>query len=204
MGGLVRIQAALGASGSSWATWGDLLMGGTGAESWYSVRSIRQQSTAIENLSRTITWNDQGQELLSGTDARSASATGSADSFCDSEWEDPWWLGSETWASGGTYQNGTYDDYNYQYQWTKTWQGQGEPQVNSSATNHVTGTENGSSSGWRTHTVGEGSGSGSGSGSGTGGGTSSGTSSRVSSSDSYDETVTYRGFYDGAYYALDY
>ncbi|MBC7352070.1 MAG: hypothetical protein H5U08_06900 [Thermogutta sp.] len=51
---------------------------------------------------------------------------------------------AETWASGGSYQNVTYDDYTYQYQWTKTWQGQGDGTVASSATNRVTGIENGS------------------------------------------------------------
>ncbi|GAB6164077.1 hypothetical protein JCM19992_00770 [Thermostilla marina] len=50
------------------------------------------------------------------------------------QWEDHWWLDAETWASGGTYQNGTHDDYEYQYQSTTAWQGQGNPQNTSSAT----------------------------------------------------------------------
>jgi hypothetical protein len=127
---------------------------------------------------------------------RSASATGSADSFYHRQWQDHWWLDAETWASGGTYQNATYDDYNYQYRWTKTWQGQGDGAVSSSASNHVTGLENGSESGWWTHTVPEGSGSGTGS--------SSNTSWGSPWSHSYDETITYPGFYDYRYYGRDY
>ncbi|MGB9619004.1 MAG: hypothetical protein ACPL7K_01175, partial [Armatimonadota bacterium] len=66
--------------------------------------------------------------------------------------------------------------------------------MSSSTTNHVTGLENGSDSGWWTHTVPEGTGSGSGSASGSGSGSGSGTSSSTSWggpwSDSYDETVS--------------
>ncbi|MGQ9915522.1 MAG: hypothetical protein ACUVQQ_14365, partial [Thermogutta sp.] len=75
-------------------------------------------------------------------------------------------------------------------QWTKTWQGQGEPEVSSSASNHVTGTESGSDSGWWGHTDGE--------------GNSSSTSWGGPWGDSYDETVNDPGFYEGAYYGLDY
>ncbi|WP_347245828.1 hypothetical protein [Thermogutta sp.] len=77
--------------------------------------------------------------------------------------------------------------------------------MSSSATNHVSGLKNGSDSGWWTQTVPEGTGSGSvsasGSGSGSGSGTSSSTSWSGSWYQSYDETVSYPGFYEGAYYA---
>lgn len=124
---------------------------------------------------------------------RSASATGWADAFYHRQWEDHWWSGPEAWASGGTYQNGTYDDYNYQYRWTKTWQGQGDGAVSSSAGNQVTGLENGSESGWWTHTVPEGSGSGS----------SSSTSWGGPWDHSYDTTVPYPGFWEACYYGRD-
>ena len=81
----------------------------------------------------------RGAGPSAGGKSRVRSATGSADSFYDSQWEDYWWNGPETWAGGGTYRNGTYDDYDYEYQWTKTWQGQGDGSVSSSAANHVTG-----------------------------------------------------------------
>lgn len=112
------------------------------------MRSINQQSHSTETLNRTITFSASGQASSSGSNVRSTSASGAADSLYHSEWEDHWWSGQESWASGGTYQNATYDDYNYQYEWTKTWLGQGDGAVSSSATNHVTGLENGSASGW--------------------------------------------------------
>ncbi|MBC7352739.1 MAG: hypothetical protein H5U08_10300, partial [Thermogutta sp.] len=124
--------------------------------------------------------------------ARSASASGQADSFYHSEWADYWWSGPETWASGGSYQNAIYDDYTYQ--WTKTWQGQGDGTVTSSAANHVTGIENGSENAWSTHTVSEGKGD----------GYSSSSSWSGSWNPSYDQTVTYPGFYDYRYYGRDY
>ncbi|HOA53255.1 MAG TPA: hypothetical protein PKI05_13455 [Thermogutta sp.] len=55
---------------------------------------------------------------------------------------------AETWHVGGSYQNATYDDYNYEYRWTKTWQGQGAGAASSLATNHVTGLEDGAATGW--------------------------------------------------------
>ncbi|MBC7337725.1 MAG: hypothetical protein H5U01_15855, partial [Clostridia bacterium] len=120
------------------------------------------------------------------------SASGQADSFYHSEWADYWWSGPETWASGGSYQNAIYDDYTYQ--WTKTWQGQGDGTVTSSAANHVTGIENGSENAWSTHTVSEGNGS----------GYSTSSSWSGSWNPSYDQTVTYPGFYDYRYYGRDY
>ena len=56
----------------------------------------------------------------------------SADSYYHRQWEDHWWLAPETWASGGTWQNGAFDDYHCQYQWIETWQGQ-ETQMSESA-----------------------------------------------------------------------
>ena len=111
------------------------------------MRSIHQRSLSTESLNRTITFSASGQASSSGSNVRIALASGSADSFYDCQWEDHWWNGPETRDGGGTWQNAAYDDYNYQYQWTKTWQGQGEPDVNESATNHVTGLENGSAPG---------------------------------------------------------
>lgn len=69
--------------------------------------------------------------------------------------------------------------------------------MTSSVSNHVTGLENGSDSGWWTHTVPEGSGSGSGSGS------SSSSSWSGSWNPSYDQTVTYPGFAEARYYGRD-
>gem|GEM_PF-6978947 len=66
------------------------------------MRSIRQKSTSTESLNRTITWNDQGQAISSGSQVRSAAASGAADSFYDSQWRDHWWSGPETWAGGGS------------------------------------------------------------------------------------------------------
>jgi len=62
--------------------------------------------------------------------------------------KDHWRLDAETRASGGTYENAAYDESNDQYQWTKTWLGQRESTPSPSASNHVTGVENGSSTGW--------------------------------------------------------
>ncbi|GAB6166132.1 hypothetical protein JCM19992_21320 [Thermostilla marina] len=184
-------------SGSSWSQWGDAMEGGSGSSSWYAVRSIHQESHSTESLNRTISFSASGRTSSSGSNVRSATAGGAADSFYDSEWEDHWWIGPESWASGGTWQNATYDDYNYQYQWTKVWVPEGEPNVTESVTNHVTGIENGTTTGWWTWSYAGGFGSGSGSGSGS----SSSTSWGGSWSPSYDETVTYPGFYEGAYYA---
>ena len=75
------------------------------------MRSINQQSHSTETLNRTITFSASGQASFSGTNVRSASASGAANSSYDSQWEDHWWSGQESWASGGTYQNTTYDDY---------------------------------------------------------------------------------------------
>jgi len=179
-------------SGSSEAYWGDPSFGGSGSTSWYSVRSIHQRSLSTESLNRTITFSASGQASSSGSNVRIALASGSADSFYDCQWEDHWWNGPETWASGGTWQNATYDDYNYEYQWTKTWQGQGAGAASSSATNHVTGLENGSAGYWWRHTypVEEGT--------QTDEDSSSGPWNR-----SYDTTVTYPGFSAGAYYGID-
>ncbi|MEJ5342553.1 MAG: hypothetical protein WHT09_13405 [Thermogutta sp.] len=189
-------QLDYGYSGSGWsqAQWGDAFAGGSSSSSWYAIRSIHQESHSTETLNRTVTFNTSGQAASSGTNVRTVSATGSADSFYDSQWEDHWWLDAETRASGGTWQNATYDDYNYQYQWTKTWQGQGDGAVTSSASNHVTGLENGFESGWWMHTVPEGSGSGS----------SSSTSWGAPWDDSYDTTVSYPGFSEARYYGRDY
>ena len=188
--------------------------GGLKSSGCVPVRSIHQESHSTESLNRTITFSASGQATSSGSNVRSASASGQGESFYHSEWEDHWWSGPETWASqvetfrdpgsaggnsasGGTYQNATYDDYNYQYQWTKTWVPEGEPDVSESATNHVTGIENGTATGWSFWSITWGSGSGSGSGSGT----SSSSSWSTSRNPSYDTTVTYPGFYSGAYYA---
>ncbi len=84
----------------------------------------------------------------------------------------------------------------------KTWRLQGDGAVSSSVGNDVTRLENGSRSGWWTHTVPEGGGSGSGSGSGTG--SPSSTSWGGSSSNSYEQTVTHPGFSDYRYYGRDY
>ncbi|MGB9688148.1 hypothetical protein, partial [Thermogutta sp.] len=125
------------------------------------MRSIHQQSLSTETLNRTITFSASGQATSSGSNVRSASASGQADSFYHSEWEDHWWVYEEIWASGGTYQDATYDDYNYQYQWTKTWLPEGQPTVTESATNHVTGIENGTATGWSSWSITWGSSSGS-------------------------------------------
>ncbi len=144
--------------------------------------------------SRTFRFPPRWPRASSRGGFRLPSVSGQADSFYDSQWEDHWWLSQETWASGGTWQNATYDDYNYRYRWTKTWQGQGDGAVSSSASNHVTGLENGSESGWWTHTVPEGSGSGS----------SSSTSWGSPWDHSYDTTVSYPGFWEARYYGRDY
>lgn len=179
-------------SGSSWAQWGDATEGGSSSGSWYAVRSIHQRSRSTESLKRKITGGASGQASSSGSNVRSASASGSADSFYDSEWEDHWWNRPETWDTGGSYRNATYDDYNYQYQWAKTWQGLGDGAVSSSASNHVTGLENGSAGYWWRHTY----------------PFEEGTQTDEGSSfgswnNSYDTTVTYPGFYAGAYYGID-
>gem|GEM_PF-2811276 len=70
--------------------------------------------------------------------------------------------------------------------------------MSSSATNHVTGLENGSASGWWPHTVPEASGSGSGTGS------SSSSSWSGGWNNSYDETASYPGFSELRYYGRDY
>lgn len=127
-------------SGTSQAHWGNATAVGSSGGSWHAVRSIHQESHSTESLNRTITFSASGQATSSGSNVRWASATGSADAFYQGQWEDHWWLGQETWASGGSYHNGTYDD-NYQYQWTKTWLPDGQPVVSESATNHVSGIE---------------------------------------------------------------
>lgn len=66
--------------------------------------------------------------------------------------------------------------------------------MTSSASNHVPGVENGSETGWWTHTLSEGSGR----------GYSSGTSWGVPWSYCYDETVSYPGFVDYRYYGQPY
>lgn len=84
-------------SGSGWsqAHWGDAFVGGSSSSSWYAVRSIHQESHSTETLNRTVTFNTSGQAASSGTNVRTVSATGSADSFYDSQWEDHWCLGHE-------------------------------------------------------------------------------------------------------------
>lgn len=75
-------------SGSSEAYWGDPSFGGSGNTSWYSVRSIHQQSHSTESLNRTIAFSASGQAASSGSNLRTASASGAADSSYHSQWED--------------------------------------------------------------------------------------------------------------------
>ncbi|MCR4415675.1 MAG: hypothetical protein NUV77_24955, partial [Thermoguttaceae bacterium] len=73
------------------SSWGDGFEGGSGSGSWYSMHSIHQESDSTETLDRTVTFSASGQATSSGSKVRSASASGQADSFYDSQWEDHWW-----------------------------------------------------------------------------------------------------------------
>ena len=153
--------------------------------------------TARPEAARTVRWFKPSDR----PDSCSTASGEQVESRPEPQGEEHWWFDPETWASGGTWQNGTYDDYNYQYQWTKTWVPDGQPEVTDSATNHVTGIENGTATGWSFWSITRGSGSASGSGSGSG--TSFSSSWSTSWSYFYDETVNYPGFYAGAYYSSD-
>ncbi|MEJ5342546.1 MAG: hypothetical protein WHT09_13370 [Thermogutta sp.] len=116
------------------------------AERWPGCTGTRGISgfAARPEAAQTVRWFKPSDR----PDSRSGSSGRQVQPFPEPQWEDHWWLDAETRASGGTYENATYDEYNYQYQWTKTWLGQGESTPSPSASNHVTGVENGSSTSW--------------------------------------------------------
>jgi len=168
----------------------DLIGPTSGTSRWELSENVYQESHSEEHLNKTTTFTASGQATTTGSDARLVSSSGTADRTYDSEWTEHRWSSS----SGSTYHLETHDDYDYDYSRTETFNASGGSTVNESETNHVTGTLTGSSSHWWTFT--------SGSASGGGPWTTSGSTS-ASWSDSYDETVDYPGFYQGAYYSGD-
>ena len=191
-------------SGSSWGEWGDDDEGAESSSQWQAERLISQQSTSTQTLGKTSLYTD-GQASTTGGQTRTVSASGVAIAAYSSESSERWWSYGYTEASDDTTQNTTQDDYDYQYEWLETHNGDGTTSTSDTSGNNVSGLVAGSSThNWSWSYEGScGSGSGSGGASGSGCASGSGSSGTSSSnwSDSYDETVSYPGFYSGAYYS---
>jgi hypothetical protein len=102
-------------SGSAWGG-----PGGSGTNGWdsnghwESTAHIYQQSHSKEQLDTATTWSASGEPTTTGTDERSVSATGTADSSDSSWWHDQlWYNGNVTSGWGGSFDNATHDDYDY-------------------------------------------------------------------------------------------
>ena len=191
-------------SGSSWAEWGDDDEGSESSSQWQAERSISQQSTSTRTLATTTSYTD-GQPSTTGGQARSVSAFGGATTAYSSQSSGGSWSDGYTHTSNDTTQNTTGDSYDYQYEWEEIYNPDGTTSTSETSSNNVSGSGSGSSThNWSWSYEGScGSGSGSGGASGSGCGSGSGSSGTSSSnwSNSYDETVSYPGFYSGAYYS---
>ncbi|MGI6418336.1 MAG: RHS repeat-associated core domain-containing protein [Thermoguttaceae bacterium] len=191
-------------SGHSWYVDAEGPSTGSSDSRWNTANHFSQSSHS--EFQRTLTGapGEEGDWQTSGTETHAVSASGSASSAYHSQWAEKWtYTGANSgWTeeNGGTYDRSSSDQYDYQCSNAITYNADGSVSYSPDQANNVSGSYSDRGTGYWKRSDWWSPSSGSGSGGGSGGGSSSSSSSSGDGGSSYSETVSYPGFFDGAYY----
>jgi hypothetical protein len=158
---------------------------------------VLQESTSTQTVNKTTSYAT-GSPVTTGGETRGVTAWGVIDETHQSASANrSWGQSGGGWesASGSSYEESIYEQYDYHSDWSETFDAEGTATTSASAGNEVTGWIDTTYTDWTSWFSGCGSGSGSCS------GTSGGGSWTSSWGDSYSETVSYPGFYHAGYSA---
>ena len=191
-------------SGHSWYVDAEGPSTGSSDSRWNTANHFSQSSHSEYERTLTGAPGEEGDWQTSGTETHAVSASGSASSAYHSQWAEKWtYTGSNSgWTeeNGGTYDRSSSDQYDYQCSNAITYNADGSVSYSPDQANNVAGSYSDRGTGYWKRSDWWSPSSGSGSGGGSGGGSSSSTSSSGDGGSSYSETVSYPGFFDGAYY----